>query len=60
MCMAPRSQAGGPFASRARLGRSTLWVPPIMEDLKGQARALGLWNLFLPGTELGAGLTNLE
>lgn len=34
--------------------------PPIMEDLKAQARERGLWNLFLPGTEHGAGLTNLE
>ena len=34
--------------------------PPIMEELKGQARERGLWNLFLPGTEFGAGLTNLE
>lgn len=35
--------------------------PRIMEDLKAKARAAGLWNLFLPGTEHGgAGLTNLE
>ncbi len=34
-------------------------IPPVMEDLKAQARELGLWNLFLPGTG-GAGLTNLE
>ena len=34
--------------------------PPIMEDLKEEARRRGLWNLFLPGDEWGAGLTNLE
>ena len=35
-------------------------VPPIMEDLKAKARERGLWNLFLPESERGAGLTNLE
>jgi acyl-CoA dehydrogenase len=34
-------------------------TPPIVQQLKQQARALGLWNLFLPG-EHGAGLSNLE
>src|SRR5499433_511298 len=39
----------------------TRWqIPPIMEELKGLARERGLWNLFLPESERGAGLTNLE
>lgn len=40
---------------------SNRWtIPPIMEDLKAKAREQGLWNLWLPESEYGAGLTNLE
>jgi acyl-CoA dehydrogenase len=35
-------------------------IIPVIEDLKPVARKQGLWNLFLPESELGAGLTNLE
>ena len=37
------------------------WQPTaIIEELKPKARALGLWNLFLPDAEYGAGLSNFE
>ena len=37
------------------------WQPTaIMEDLKRKAKAEGLWNLFLPESQAGAGLSNLE
>lgn len=35
-------------------------VPPELEELKARARAEGLWNLFLPDAEVGAGLSNVE
>ena len=35
-------------------------VPAVMEELKAKARERGLWNLFLPDSEYGAGLTNVE
>ena len=34
--------------------------PPLMSELKEKAKNAGLWNLFLPESERGAGLTNLE
>ncbi len=40
--------------------RASGWsAPPLLDDLKAEARKRGLWNLFLPG-ERGAGLTNLQ
>ncbi|MFT4572521.1 MAG: acyl-CoA dehydrogenase [Hyphomicrobiaceae bacterium] len=41
-------------------GESRWEVLPLMEALKEKARTAGLWNLFLPHSEHGAGLTNLE
>ncbi|MBT8078920.1 MAG: acyl-CoA dehydrogenase family protein [Gammaproteobacteria bacterium] len=42
-------------------GGDTRWsIPPLMEDLKDKARQAGLWNLFLPESDYGAGLSNLE
>lgn len=35
-------------------------IPEIMETLKAKAKSEGLWNLFLPDSNLGAGLTNTE
>jgi len=41
--------------------KGNAWVPTlVVEELKRAARAAGLWNLWLPESELGAGLTNLE
>ena len=34
--------------------------PPLWRELAQKAKAIGLWNLFLPDAEYGAGLTNLE
>jgi len=42
-------------------GDWTTWeVPPIVEELKTKAKAEGLWNMFLPDDELGAGLSIVE
>lgn len=35
-------------------------TPPLMDELKEKAREQGLWNLFLPPSEYGPGLSNLE
>lgn len=45
----------------AEVAEGDRWQPTaVMEALKEKARAAGLWNLFLPESEYGAGLTNLE
>ena len=48
------------FARQLEEGPSRWSIPPVMEDLKARARRAGLWNLFLPDSEYGPGLTNLE
>src|SRR6185503_2871368 len=48
------------FEAQLGEGPSRWQVPPVIEELKQRARAAGLWNLFLPDAEHGAGLSNLE
>src|SRR5271156_5371224 len=45
---------------RHRRGGNPWQRTAVMEELKNRARAENLWNLFLPASEYGAGLTNLE
>lgn len=45
---------------RARTGDDPVEAPPEMAALKTEARSRGLWNLFLPDDEYGAGLSNIE
>jgi len=49
------------FREQVQSAKNRWATPPIIEELKREARARGLWNLFLPAThEYGAGLTNLQ
>ena len=44
-----------------QLNKNGRWtIPSILEELKEKAKKEGLWNLFLPESELGAGLKNIE
>jgi acyl-CoA dehydrogenase len=48
------------FEEQLEAAGSRWTVPQVTEDLKAEAKEAGLWNLFLPESEYGAGLTNLE
>jgi acyl-CoA dehydrogenase len=53
--------AEGTFREQADSAPNRWDTPPVIEELKAEARAQGLWNLFLPATHShGAGLTNLQ
>jgi acyl-CoA dehydrogenase len=48
------------FAEQIAAGGDPHGHPPVMEDLKAEARRRGLWNMFHPDPAYGPGLTNLE
>jgi acyl-CoA dehydrogenase len=48
------------FYEQHAAGEDHWAVPPVLEEMKDKARTAGLWNLFMPGEEHGAGLSNLE
>jgi acyl-CoA dehydrogenase len=48
------------YAQQIESASSRWTVPAVMEELKSKARADRLWNLFLPESDHGPGLTNLE
>jgi acyl-CoA dehydrogenase len=48
------------YVEQLRAAPSPWTQPPIMEALKAKAKAQGLWNLFLPEREFGAGLSNRD
>ncbi|MFF8386777.1 acyl-CoA dehydrogenase family protein [Streptomyces kanasensis] len=50
-----------PVAEEQRAALASPWdTPPVVAELKAEARRRGLWNLFLPDAKYGAGLTNLQ
>jgi acyl-CoA dehydrogenase len=61
LAFAEQNVASAEAVYAAQVAEGDRWQPTrIMEELKRKARAEGLWNLFLPNSERGAGLTNIE
>ena len=56
----PAEKAYKQEVDEARRRGNAFIVPDTIEQLKARAREAGLWNLFLPDSAMGAGLTNLE
>ena len=48
------------FEDQLNSGPDRWQIPPVLEEIKEKAKGAGLWNLFLPESEYGYGLTNLE
>lgn len=48
------------YAAQMQASPDPYFYPPVIEELKTEAKALGLWNLFHPDPVWGAGLTNSE
>lgn len=48
------------FDDQLNSGPDRWQIPPVLEEIKEKAKGAGLWNLFLPESEYGYGLTNLE
>jgi acyl-CoA dehydrogenase len=60
-CVYPAEPVFAEQAAALTASTASRWDrPPVMEELKAEARRRGLWNLFLPDSEFGAGLTNLQ
>src|SRR6201999_2242757 len=60
-CMEPHISPAEPiYEQQMREAGDPHFQPPIIEELKAEARKRGLWNLFHPHSGTGEGLTNLE
>jgi acyl-CoA dehydrogenase len=52
--------AGAVYQEQVAASGNPHFHPPVMEELKAEARERGLWNLFLPNEKWGQGLSNLD